>query len=385
MKRVLIIEDDMFLARIYLCRLQLEFLSVQHASDGAQGLAVVAAFRPDVIVLDLFMPKIGGVDVIREVRNNPSTQNIPILVLSNAFAGKAIEEAKAAGASLCLLKSSATPAQVVSAIHELLEIAPVRAAQSAVTAEKVDRVRAEAVEQLNKMRGTLRQLQAALHSRRGAEQMGVIADLLQAVAQTSTAAIGAELYTTAHLAEGLQALLQDISAKPKYLNGSTVRTLSQTTELVADMLGTSGSAQLPYQTRLNACRALVVDDEPISRRAVVMALNKARLQSIDFEHPEAAWQTAQTEAFDLVITDIEMPGINGFELCQKLRSRSANRNTPVIFVTNHSGFESRKSAAISGGDDFIAKPFLRLELTVKALYHLVRSQGRVECKTFAPV
>jgi PleD family two-component response regulator len=69
-----------------------------------------------------------------------------------------------------------------------------------------------------------------------------------------------------------------------------------------------------------------------------------------------------------------MPGINGFELCTRLRGTVRNKSTPVVFVTGLSDFESRANSTISGGNDLIAKPFLFIELTVKALVYLLRGK-----------
>jgi DNA-binding response OmpR family regulator len=63
---------------------------------------------------------------------------------------------------------------------------------------------------------------------------------------------------------------------------------------------------------------------------------------------------------------VNMPGMNGFELCEKLRALPGRHNLPVIFVTVLNGFAERVRSAKSGGTDFIAKPFLSIEMRVKA-------------------
>ena len=69
-----------------------------------------------------------------------------------------------------------------------------------------------------------------------------------------------------------------------------------------------------------------------------------------------------------------MPGIDGFELCTKIRELPAHKNTPVIFVTNLTDFKSRARSSLSGGNDFIAKPFMFIELSCKALTYLMRAR-----------
>jgi DNA-binding response OmpR family regulator len=123
---------------------------------------------------------------------------------------------------------------------------------------------------------------------------------------------------------------------------------------------------------------LVVDDEAISRRAVTYALEKAKLSCSSLESAEAAVDLLAQRKFDLILLDVDMPGMNGFELCTKLRSFQRNKTTPVIFVTSLTDFESRANSTMSGGNDLIAKPFLFMELAVKALVYIMR--GRLAAK-----
>ncbi|HVV74142.1 MAG TPA: response regulator, partial [Verrucomicrobiae bacterium] len=119
-------------------------------------------------------------------------------------------------------------------------------------------------------------------------------------------------------------------------------------------------------------QVLVVDDEAISRRAVTYALEKAKLKAVSVEDPQVAYQLLSEKPFDLIFLDVDMPGMNGFELCAKLRSLPAHKKTPVVFVTGLNDLESRANSMVSGGNDFIAKPFLFIELAVKALVFVMR-------------
>jgi DNA-binding response OmpR family regulator len=117
-----------------------------------------------------------------------------------------------------------------------------------------------------------------------------------------------------------------------------------------------------------------VDDEAISRRAIVYALEKARLKSINVDDSAQALQLMAENDFDLIFLDVDMPGLTGFDLCAKLRLMPKHKKTPVIFVTSLNDFDSRTNSTMAGGNDFIAKPFLFIELTVKALTHVMRGK-----------
>jgi two-component system sensor histidine kinase BarA len=124
-------------------------------------------------------------------------------------------------------------------------------------------------------------------------------------------------------------------------------------------------------------RLLVVEDDPITLRAVAGTLQ------MNFEKPDTAkdglqaLELAQEKIYDVIFSDIEMPNMGGFGLCTRLRECGPNRDTPIIFITTHTDAESRKQAVESGGSDFIGKPFLPIEITVKAftwaLGHRIRN------------
>ena len=78
--------------------------------------------------------------------------------------------------------------------------------------------------------------------------------------------------------------------------------------------------------------------------------------------------------FDLVLLDIEMPGMDAFGLCRRLRLLPGYEKLPVIYLTSQSDFESRARSMLDGGTELIAKPVLPLELVVKAVALLLRGQ-----------
>ena len=122
---------------------------------------------------------------------------------------------------------------------------------------------------------------------------------------------------------------------------------------------------------------LVVDDEPISRRAVTQALSRADLRAIQLSDSQMALKVLELNSFDLIFLDVDMPELNGYDLCTRVRSLPEHSKTPVIFVTSSSDFASRARSTLSGGSDFISKPFLFMEVTVKALVHYFRAQNQL--------
>jgi CheY-like chemotaxis protein len=179
------------------------------------------------------------------------------------------------------------------------------------------------------------------------------------------------LVQIAHMAAAFEALLRELYENPKNINASTLRTVAAT----VDFLGFLFEHGIrPEKQEMPVASILVVDDQAISCRAIIYALEKAQLRAISIEDPNAAFKLLSENNYDLIFLDVDMPGMTGFELCARLRGLPAHKKTPVVFVTVLSDFDNRTSSRMAGGDDFIAKPFLYIELTVKALIHVLRGK-----------
>jgi CheY-like chemotaxis protein len=117
-----------------------------------------------------------------------------------------------------------------------------------------------------------------------------------------------------------------------------------------------------------------VDDDPISNRVIVAALRRADVHARSTEDPLAALQMAEKKRFDLVLLDIEMPGMHGFELCKRIRALRGYEKTPVIHVSSHDEFDNRAKSVLTGGNDLISKPVFPIELAVKAVSYILRRE-----------
>ena len=115
-------------------------------------------------------------------------------------------------------------------------------------------------------------------------------------------------------------------------------------------------------------RMLAVDDDPVCLRTLMMlASNNNGVRLVACDGAEPALRQLKTGDFDLILSDILMPGMDGFEFVAEVRKLPKHRATPVVFVTALSDFETRSRSVLSGGCDLIAKPFTAGEVLVKAL------------------
>lgn len=175
----------------------------------------------------------------------------------------------------------------------------------------------------------------------------------------------------AAFAESLAALAYNFYSQPALIRPSVVRTLMNGVDFLARLLDGDAGARLrpPWD-----CPVLAVDDETLAAQALAAALGCAGLNVVTRNKADAAIELLRGYRFDLVFLDVGMPGSNGFELCKQLRAIPHHEKTPVVFLTGMATFQNKVEATLSGGNDFLAKPFHFAEVPVKALMWVYRSQ-----------
>jgi CheY-like chemotaxis protein len=126
MKTIFLVEDDAVVVKVYGAKFEREGFRVEVATDGLVALKTLLAVKPDIVVLDLMMPKLNGVDVLKYIRSTPELKKTPVIILSNAHMTSLAQEAAAIGAEKALLKSSCTPGQLLEVINSLLSGAVIK-------------------------------------------------------------------------------------------------------------------------------------------------------------------------------------------------------------------------------------------------------------------
>lgn len=119
-KKILLVEDDNGLANVYKMRLETEGFLVHRVPNGEDALAASIEFKPDLIVLDVMMPKVSGFDVLDILRNTPETANIKVVMLTALSQDSDKEKANKLGADDYMVKSQVVIADVVERIKHHL-------------------------------------------------------------------------------------------------------------------------------------------------------------------------------------------------------------------------------------------------------------------------
>ena len=435
MKKVLIIEDDPIVGHIYKTRLEKEGFEIEVCTDGQAGFYRTHEFHPEVVLLDLMLPKMNGIEILKKLRAQPQFARLPIIVFTNAYVPNMIQEAFSAGASQVFNKATLTPRQILDALFTLVVPGYAESCESqnpAPAAEGEARqspsgnagapTEAPFHQPPPQGSGNRHYSQPQPHAYSGApapggapssrrphtDDAGFQCELTNAFLESKHETLTAirkalqdfskaqddphrlphllELYRKVHsltgsagiagftsiaqMAAALEVLLKELHEKPKNINASTLRTVAHSVDFISELFATNE----PDPGEPPPSNILVVDDEILSRRAITYALEKAALKSVSVEDPTVALNLATEHKYDLFFLDVQMPGMDGFELCTRVRATALNRTTPVIFVTSLTDFKSRAKSSLSGGTDLIAKPFMFIELSVKALTHVLRGR-----------
>jgi len=119
-KKILIVEDDSFLLGMYANKLEMDDYRVFVAEDGKKGLRLALNEKPDIILLDIRLPEIDGFEILKRVKENEETKNIPIILLTNLSQKEDVEKGLAMGADDYLIKAHFMPSEVIDKINALL-------------------------------------------------------------------------------------------------------------------------------------------------------------------------------------------------------------------------------------------------------------------------
>jgi CheY-like chemotaxis protein len=158
---------------------------------------------------------------------------------------------------------------------------------------------------------------------------------------------------------------------PEQVNPSTLRTVHQTIEFLAALMKEKNLAQVK-----DPATALIyaVDDDLGNCESIALAMEESSMRTTYAQDPATALRELAGGRYDLIFLDVNLPGMDGFELCKQTRALAIHEKTPIVFLTGVATLENRVQSSLSGGNDFIAKPFNLHELSVKAITLLLKAQ-----------
>ncbi len=120
--KILLAEDDIQLSDMYKHKFELEGFEVRSAGDGQIAIDQLETFAPDLVLLDIMMPRVNGLEVLKNIRQNPKKKDMLVVMLTNLGNETTSEEIYKLGATDYIVKADMTPLEVVNKVKEILKI-----------------------------------------------------------------------------------------------------------------------------------------------------------------------------------------------------------------------------------------------------------------------
>jgi DNA-binding response OmpR family regulator len=399
-RKILIVDDDPFMQSLYSKTLEREGFIIQSACDGLAAIEMVPHLSADLVVLDMMLPKIHGLKVLEAIRADSLHKSLPVLILSNSYLPDIAKEAMEVETTMGLLKSECSPKRLVKIIRDILKISTSEDCTPLASRDALISSLSEGKAEIAHQRGglanptetaVLAELQNELlrswptdismireqclkyvKTVGSQESEEHLKNIYRSLRLLSARATMSGYNKVSQLSTALEAMLFEYGFNRKdHMSPSVVQTMVQAVDCF-EHLFKSGNFESILCTRKT--RILLVDDDAVCNKANDIALKRANFDTACVSDGIAALELIENIAFDLILLDINMPVLTGFEVCAKIREIPQCKDTPVIFVTIHSDFQSRAQSVLSGSNGFIAKPISPLELIVKALVFLLRQK-----------
>ena len=408
--QVLAVDDDPLCLRAVVFALQKAGLASETAANGAQALALASAKAYDVIFMDIQMPEMDGLTACKKIRETAVNAETPIVFVTIQSDFHTRAQSTLTGGSDLMAKPflvfELTVKALMASMRKRLQTQQSANVPAPVVTPAPAAIRAAITSSLGATRTTtattgaprLKAKKAAPapdsnqdFTERAAPALLALENILDEVTRATAQGEAKEslgvFYVQTHafvtdaekagfqlaalLGLNLERLAKKLYEKPAQANPSTLHTVASALRLLREVCQPGVEQKSADASRV---RMLVVDDEPLARRAITGALQLAFDQPDSAEDGIAALALAREKAYDVIFTDVRMPGLDGFALCAQIRKTELNPHTPVIFVTSLGDDAAREQAALSGGNDFIAKPCLPAEITLKALTFIIRKR-----------
>jgi DNA-binding response OmpR family regulator len=362
--RALLVVDSPGLELFYRTALTTVGLEVLSARNGETALTLLRTPQPVIVALDLQVGGMGGVEFIRNLRVQRATAAPPVVVLP-------LQDNDLAAAA-----TSAGAARVLTRDNPLRTLALLAHAQARIRGTPSNPITPSPADWLPCAGDHVYAIHEALHA--------LTRDASDAAARN---ALGLELHGLAELlslggeeglcelASAMEIFIMGLRSMGAEINRSAVQSFTQAIDFIAARLEEySPGAVRPVQ----GAEILIVDDEPAVCQLVSAAAELAGLKPHIAASPSACIASLQNTTFDLVILDIGLPEMSGFDLCTHIRATGGHHSVPILFLTGMNTFQNRAKSALIGGNDFVTKPFHPLELGLKALLWVQQSRlGRV--------
>lgn len=398
-KTVLVVEDNELNMKLVLALLKIGHYNALAATDAATGIQLAIEHVPDLILMDIQLPDMDGLSATRKLKGHPLTNAVPVIALTGFAMPEDEQKARAAGCDGYMSKpiniktflltidgftqktgplpgknkGGVTPLILivdddplnVKLIDTLLskEYQTVKAFDGVEALEKV-REKAPDLILLDIMMPNLdgyavtRQLKNSSLTRNIPIIMITALDGAEDKAKGIEAGADEFLNKPVNQTE-LKARVRSLLKLKVYQEQLSARILSEEKLISSEKLKTSDQKTKELPT------ILLVEDSRKDLNLFKLYLENQWYHLLSVRNGEEALIECQKEKVDLVVLDLLLPGIDGFDVCRRLKEDDRTRNIQILMVSSQSDLESKLKGIELGADEFLIKPIIREELTVR--------------------
>jgi|GEM_PF-335660 len=375
MKKVLIIDDDQFILKVYQKKFETEGLVVEVAADASAALDTIRKSVPALILLDLMLPGMSGVELLGHIRTLPGCTEIPVIVFSHSFDEKLLDAARAAGAIQCLNKNSISPNRLLEIVRAALAassssippVIPVPSAAREPVAGGRDETRAMLARDAISIEARLNtQVQAFAASAIGPQRLATLEPLHTSFAKLESDAIAAVLPRLALLARGVTLMLEDLHEHPDEITSSSFRTLARAVEVIPALF-----LPRPNQEFEPPTIALIVHAQRGVAPLLAEALRQAGQPAVAFRDTTAALSFIEDNPVELLVSDLDLAQPNGGDFVRRCQAIPGRAHLPAVLLSNQPPAGTTVPNFLLA-HQVLNYPFTANEVVVSAIARLVK-------------
>lgn len=362
MKRILLLADDPLLTNFYREKFHAAGIGIETARTCAAAEKILAEKAPDLALTDPVTVAGSTLDTVKALRS--ALGDKPLLVFSKLPAQIAAGVEKC-GATKVL--GDIPPDIVLREVQSALGLP-----ENGSTAFGEDKAEFWLHSVVEAAPEAIKAVRAALHVFiKDTRDSDALYALFRELHSLAARAAVADLEAVKKMTGAVEALVYDLYTMPEQVNPSILRTVSQSIDFLTNLLDEKNVRRAQDPTMSDV---FVVDDEAAARQIISAAMKMVDLKITCAADPEMALSVLEDNCFNLIFLDVNLPERSGFDLCTQVRQLEDHRKTPVVFLTGMATFQNRAQSSLSGGNDFVGKPFNLHELGVKALTWIFKDQ-----------
>jgi DNA-binding response OmpR family regulator len=374
-KRILLVEGDGFTRLVLLLRLRLAGFAVDFTSNGVLGLGKLRNCHPDVLLVDLKLCGLSGLELIKAARTDAAFGNRPIYVFTRADQMNRATRKEIPKLDVKLFDKRTTSREDLVQLFAATFLAPepsekrTPASKPAVSPTEVlnEMLLPAAINEI--IAGVREQTKVVVTSKDARTRLASCGELLSRVSSLGSCAEAAGLPDLNRQAKALENFLNQLCNDKQGYSDAGLNTMTRAVDLMRVLAPVSGARK----QNLSEFSAVIVDEAPSSNNAIKQALLKAGFNPTTFNNPSSAYKHLATNSTDLVVANILLPEAHGLTLAD-IRKLPLQAKTPVIFVPESSVLD-RPSGGLPPSEPRLDTDKLLLkELIVRAL-NAVQSTG----------